>query len=94
MAPDNGARNWEPGRGCPMMDGMSAPFPIQIRDESIRLGQLLKLASLAEDGIQAKEFIENGLVKVNGEIETRRGRQVRPGDTVEVNGESVVVEAR
>ncbi|WP_345152585.1 RNA-binding S4 domain-containing protein [Arthrobacter ginkgonis] len=73
---------------------MSAPFPIQIRDESIRLGQLLKLASLAEDGIQAKEFIENGLVKVNGEIETRRGRQVRPGDTVEVNGESVVVEAR
>jgi ribosome-associated protein len=77
-----------------MMGGMSAPFPIQIRDESIRLGQLLKLASLAEDGIQAKEFIENGLVKVNGEIETRRGRQVRPGDTVEVNGESVVVEAR
>ncbi|GER22613.1 RNA-binding protein S4 [Zafaria cholistanensis] len=73
---------------------MSAPFPIQIRDESIRLGQLLKLASLAEDGIQAKEFIENGLVKVNGEIETRRGRQVRPGDTVEVNGESVVVEAQ
>jgi ribosome-associated protein len=76
------------------MGGMSAPFPIQIRDESIRLGQLLKLASLAEDGIQAKEFIENGLVKVNGEIETRRGRQVRPGDTVEVNGESVVVETR
>ena len=73
---------------------MSAPFPIQIRDESIRLGQLLKLASLAEDGVQAKEFIENGLVKVNGEIETRRGRQVRPGDTVEVNGESVVIEAR
>ena len=73
---------------------MSEPFPIQIRDESIRLGQLLKLASLAEDGIQAKEFIENGLVKVNGEIETRRGRQIRPGDTVEVNGESVQVEAR
>ena len=58
------------------------------------MGQLLKLASLAEDGIQAKEFIENGLVKVNGEIETRRGRQIRPGDTVEVNGESVQVEAR
>ena len=54
---------------------MSEPFPIQIRDESIRLGQLLKLASLAEDGIQAKEFIENGLVKVNGEIETRRATE-------------------
>ena len=67
---------------------------IQIRDESIRLGQLLKLASLAEDGIQAKEFIENGLVKVNGEIETRWGRQVRPGDAVEVNGETVLVEGR
>ncbi|MGJ9401717.1 RNA-binding S4 domain-containing protein [Arthrobacter sp. KK5.5] len=68
------------------------PAPVQIRDESIRLGQLLKLSSLAEDGIQAKEFVENGLVKVNGEIETRRGRQLRAGDTVEVNGEVIVVE--
>ena len=55
----------------------------------IRLGQLLKLASLAEDGTQAKEFIDNGLVRVNGEIEERRGRQLHPGDTVELNGESV-----
>lgn len=68
------------------------PTPVQIRDETIRLGQLLKLSSLAEDGIQAKEFVENGLVKVNGEIETRRGRQVRPGDTVDVNGEAIRVE--
>jgi ribosome-associated protein len=74
--------------------GMSTPepTPVQIRDETIRLGQLLKLSSLAEDGIQAKEFVENGLVKVNGEIETRRGRQVRPGDTVDVNGEAIRVE--
>ncbi|MEE1620041.1 RNA-binding S4 domain-containing protein [Zafaria sp. Z1313] len=69
------------------------PLPVAIRDESIRLGQLLKLASLAEDGIQAKEFIENGLVKVNGDIETRRGRQVRPGDEVEANGERIRVES-
>ncbi|MBT1002606.1 RNA-binding S4 domain-containing protein [Paenarthrobacter sp. DKR-5] len=68
------------------------PESVPIRDESIRLGQLLKLANLAEDGIQAKEFIENGLVQVNGEIETRRGRQVRPGDSVTVNGQAVVVE--
>lgn len=67
------------------------PELIPIRDESIRLGQLLKLANLAEDGIQAKEFIENGLVKVNGQIETRRGRQVRPGDTVTVNGHDIMV---
>ncbi|MET1034774.1 MAG: RNA-binding S4 domain-containing protein [Arthrobacter sp.] len=74
---------------------MSTPEPmtLQIRDETIRLGQLLKLASLAEDGFHAKEMIENGIVKVNGEIETRRGRQVRPGDTVEVNGETVAVES-
>ncbi|GAA4360186.1 RNA-binding S4 domain-containing protein [Paeniglutamicibacter cryotolerans] len=67
--------------------------PIEIRDESIRLGQLLKLASLAEDGLQAKELIEHGLVKVNGDIETRRGRQLRAGDVVEVNGEAVQIES-
>lgn len=62
---------------------------ISIRDDMIRLGQLLKLANLAEDGIEAKEYIENGLVQVNGEIETRRGRQLHAGDTVTVNGETV-----
>jgi ribosome-associated protein len=62
---------------------------ISIRDDMIRLGQLLKLSNLAEDGIEAKEYIENGLVQVNGEIETRRGRQLHAGDTVTVNGETV-----
>ncbi|WP_285726587.1 RNA-binding S4 domain-containing protein [Psychromicrobium xiongbiense] len=61
----------------------------EIRDGSIRLGQLLKLASLAEDGVQAKEFIENGLVSVDGQIETRRGAQLRAGALVSVNGRSV-----
>lgn len=69
----------------------SEVFTIQIRDESIRLGQLLKLASLAEDGLHAKQLIEDGLVKVNGAIETRRGAQMRNGDKVTVHGESVVV---
>ena len=64
---------------------------IFIRDDMIRLGQLLKLANLAEDGIEAKEYVENGLVQVNGEIETRRGRQLHAGDTVTVNGETVRV---
>lgn len=70
----------------------SEVFSIQIRDESIRLGQLLKLASLAEDGIHAKQLIEEGLVRVNGKVETRRGAQMRQGDKVTVQGESVVVE--
>jgi ribosome-associated protein len=62
---------------------------IPIRDEMIRLGQLLKLANLAEDGLQAKEFIEDARVEVNGETETRRGRQLHPGDTVSFDGRTV-----
>ncbi|WP_372696774.1 RNA-binding S4 domain-containing protein [Arthrobacter sp. JSM 101049] len=69
------------------------PQPISIRDESIRLGQLLKLAGLAEDGFHAKELVENGMVKVNGDIETRRGKQLHVGDTVTLGDETVVVAA-
>lgn len=67
-------------------------FPIEIRDESIRLGQLLKLANLAEDGLHAKELIAEGLVTVDGEVETRRGAQLRGGEVVCVHGECVTVE--
>jgi len=66
---------------------------IPIRDEMIRLGQLLKLANLVEDGVEAAELIKNGLVKVNGEIEERRGRQLRDGDTVTANNQTVRVSA-
>jgi ribosome-associated protein len=62
---------------------------VAIRDESIRLGQLLKLADLVEDGGEAKELLIRGLVEVNGEVETRRGRQLVPGDTVAVGGQTV-----
>ncbi len=74
------------------MDSMSddaSSTDLSIRDDMIRLGQLLKLASLAEDGVEAKALIDNGLVQVNGEIEERRGRQLHPGDTVGVNGVTV-----
>jgi len=64
---------------------------IPIRDSMIRLGQLLKLASLVEDGVEAAELIKNGLVKVNGDIDDRRGRQLHDGDTVTVNGQTVKV---
>ncbi|WP_115727113.1 RNA-binding S4 domain-containing protein [Actinomyces culturomici] len=51
----------------------------------IRLGQFLKLAGLAEDGALARELIQGGDVTVNGEVETRRGRQLADGDLVEVD---------
>ena len=67
---------------------------IPIRDDSIRLGQLLKLADLVDDGSEAKEVLLQGLVQVNGEVETRRGRQLVPGDTVTVGRETVGIESR
>jgi len=67
---------------------------VEIREGTIRLGQLLKLASLVEDGVEAAELIRNGLVKVNGDIEERRGRQLAPGDVVEVNGQRVRLVSR
>ncbi|UYP19107.1 RNA-binding S4 domain-containing protein [Rhodococcus sp. Z13] len=65
---------------------MSDAFDVPIRDESIRLGQFLKLASLIESGSEAKEVIADGLVSVNGEVEVRRGRQLKVGDVVEIAG--------
>lgn len=62
---------------------------VTIRDDSIRLGQFLKLAGLAEDGGHAKELIETSAVTVNSETEHRRGRQLHPGDIVAVGGEQV-----
>lgn len=66
---------------------------IEIRDESIRLGQLLKLADLIDRGSDARELLLQGSVQVNGEVETRRGRQLVPGETVTVHGETVGIEA-
>ncbi|HEV6954971.1 MAG TPA: RNA-binding S4 domain-containing protein [Promicromonospora sp.] len=57
---------------------------VPIRDDMIRLGQFLKLAGLAEDGAQARDLVADGEVRVNGEPETRRGRQLVRGDVVTV----------
>ena len=62
---------------------------VPIRDASIRLGQLLKLAALVPDGAMARMVIENAEVQINGEFVTRRGTQVRPGDVVEYAGQQV-----
>ncbi|GAA3948431.1 RNA-binding S4 domain-containing protein [Gordonia caeni] len=64
---------------------------IEITGESIRLGQFLKLANLIDTGADAKLVIADGLVAVNDEPETRRGRQLRDGDVVELGGVTVQV---
>jgi ribosome-associated protein len=67
------------------------PVDVPIQDDTIRLGQLLKLAGLAESGAHARELVQEGEVSVNGEVDTRRGRQLRRGDVVTVGAESVRV---
>jgi ribosome-associated protein len=59
---------------------------VPIRDETIRLGQFLKLAGLIDSGADAKAVIADGLVVVNDAVERRRGRQLHSGDTVEFDG--------
>ncbi len=64
---------------------------IPIRGDMIRLGQLLKLAGIAEDGAHAKDILYEGVVRVNGEREDRRGRQIHPGDEINVDGQKFTV---
>ena len=59
---------------------------LMIRTEYIHLDQALKLAGLASSGGEAKAFVKNGSVSVNGATETRRGRKLRPGDVIEFDG--------
>ena len=62
---------------------------VPIKGETIRLGQVLKVAGIADSGGEAKALIADGQVRVNGELETRRGRQLHPGDELEVAGEQL-----
>jgi len=64
---------------------------IEIRGEMIRLGQLLKLSNLAGSGADARDLLLGSAVTVNGEIETRRGRQLRRGDVVAIGDEALRV---
>ena len=61
------------------------------REGMIRLGQLLKAAGLVDSGGEVKALIADGAVTVNGEVETRRGRQLHPGDEVRLGDEAVRV---
>ena len=67
---------------------------IQIRDEFIKLGQAMKLAGLVESGVMAKEVITAGEVKVNGEVDQRRGRKLYQGDFFEWKGKKIVIAAK
>jgi ribosome-associated protein len=63
---------------------VSHVIDVPITDEMIRLGQLLKLAGVVDDGAHARALIEGGEVRVDGQIDRRRGRQVRPGSQVDL----------
>lgn len=65
---------------------------IKIKDEFIKLGQAMKLAGLVESGVDAKVEIQEGYVKVNGEVEYQRGKKLYAGDIIEFDGQQVKVE--
>ena len=67
---------------------------MEIRGDTIRLGQLLKLAGVAAGGGEVKSLLANTGVSVNGETESRRGRQLHPGDTVEVDSDRIRIVAK
>ena len=64
---------------------------IVLRDEFIKLGQAIKAARLVESGVEAKIVIQDGEVKVNGVVETQRGKKLFGGEVVEYNGSSILI---
>jgi ribosome-associated protein len=62
---------------------------VEVREDGIRLGQLMKLAGLVDSGSDVKPLLEQGVVTVGGRVETRRGRQLKKGDVVRVGEEQV-----
>lgn len=65
---------------------------ILIHTEFIKLDALLKYAGLCETGGEAKELVQGGAVKLNGEVCTMRGKKLRPGDTVQFQGQEILVQ--
>jgi ribosome-associated protein len=64
---------------------------IILRDDFIKLGQAIKAARLVESGVEAKIVIQDGEVKVNGVVETQRGKKLFGGEVVEYNGSSILI---
>lgn len=65
---------------------------IQLREEFIKLGQALKAAGLVSSGVEAKDVIQDGLVKVNGQTEVRRGKKLYENDIVSFDGQEIKIE--
>lgn len=65
---------------------------LRSQDEFIKLGQALKASGLVESGVEAKQAIQDGMAKVNGETDTRRGRKLYDGDIVEFDGQEIKIE--
>ena len=66
---------------------------IHLREDFIKLGQALKAAGLAESGVEAKLVIQDGQVRVNGQVEVQRGKKLIAGDVVEFAGETIKIES-
>ena len=64
---------------------------IKLRDDYIKLGQALKAANLVQSGVDAKFAIQDGLVKVNGQVQTQRGKKLFDGDIVEFKGNQIKI---
>ncbi len=64
---------------------------IKLRDEYIKLGQALKAANLVDSGVMAKLVIQDGMVRVNGEVEYHRGKKLVDGDIVSLEGEIIKI---
>ena len=64
----------------------------KIKDDFIKLGQALKAAGLVESGVDAKFAVQDGLVKVNGQVETQRGKKIVPGDVITCQGQTLTIE--
>ena len=71
---------------------MSSVQSFKIKDDHIKLGQVLKAVGMVESGVDAKYAILDGLVKVNGNVELQRGKKLYPGDMVEYQGETLKIE--
>lgn len=83
--------NWQKGKK--MKNKNEEIETVEINTEFIKLDQLLKWANFTASGVESKMFILNGEVKVNGEVETRRGKKIYDGYVVEFNGEKIKVKA-
>ena len=64
---------------------------VKLREDYIKLGQALKVAGLVESGSDAKDIIQEGLVTVNGEVDTRRGKKLYKGDVFSFDGQEVKI---